>query len=235
MKFKFHVDMAKQWEAQRSTSFASHEGRIGAPWNDAERAHLLGGYLQEGTSIARLAARHRRRPAGISAQLNSLMENKTESARLQSLLPKEAPTVNPFQDLITALAKTGNLSGLCNDPNCKGCSRVRAYLGPDKPAEQATPVGPDFRPAQRPNAAAIHAFADNKTVQRLNSAKQWVDYRFDEYRKINVGDPKWQWRVKPLDLKVRMALSERGGIILNSTANIELTFNDGKLVGAKVL
>lgn len=240
MTFKYHIDMAKEWEDARTSNFKYHEGRIGAAWNDAEKAHLLGGYWQEGLSVVRLAARHRRREAGIVAQLNRLAQNPTETARLQLLLPKEKPVANPINEFLASLKQRGfDAVEVCSDPNCKECARVRAYLGVDVASGQSATDEKDASLDKRPNADVIHAFADNKTVQRLNSSKQWVDYTFDQFRKINVGDPKWQWRIRPATVEIPVFVSNPKGKQVSfsqiTAPNLALTFFDGKLVGARVL
>lgn len=111
----------------------------------------------------------------------------------------------------------------CNSPVCNDCQQVK------KPHK---------------HAATIKAWADGAKVQRRNPASPSVHCREWHDTKAPHFDENWEYRVKPEPWRVEKYLTMHtfnGQGDFNMTIhrkpsdNLHLTFEDGKLVDAKVL
>lgn len=113
-KFVFKPQYQGLWDESRPDFHVASHRRTGKNWNDAECRHLLAGYQMEGLSIPKLAQRHQRGVAGISAQLSRIMEDSPKVLRLYTQLRENELLVRSPQDALSdrLAAKLSNKASL---------------------------------------------------------------------------------------------------------------------------
>ena len=77
--------------------------------------------------------------------------------------------------------------------------------------------------------AVLRAAKEGKVIQAKHHDGVWRD-----------SDPSWnfnvsEYRVKPEPVTCRCRVTHQGNIFFGDASNLELTFEEGKLTGAKVL